>query len=193
MLLYFKKCPNCIVWKFIEDVSIQFVGTKLVSICCQDQTIIGKNFFQIQQCLAYQSLYLNKYPPFNHRLIITEPHSKKIFVDVHTSHRANIFSAKFLPASNIRKIVSCAGDGNILFTGNITQYLYLHSVWTDFTEGSTQAMGASQKISQIGLNFRSIQLCKECGVLPITGKSLSEALILAQTNPQYELNYKFST
>ena len=51
------------------------------------------------------------------RLIITEPHSKKIFVDVHTSHRANIFSAKFLPASNIRKIVSCAGDGNILFTG----------------------------------------------------------------------------
>ena len=53
----------------------------------------------------------------DHRLIITEPHSKKIFVDVHTSHRANIFSAKFLPASNIRKIVSCAGDGNILFTG----------------------------------------------------------------------------
>lgn len=79
-----------------------------------------KTFFQIQQCLAYQSLCLNKYPPFNHRLIITEPHSKKIFVDVHTSHRANIFSAKFLPASNIRKIVSCAGDGNILFTGNIS-------------------------------------------------------------------------
>ena len=36
--------------------------------------------------------------------------------DVHSSHRANIFSAKFLPASNIRKIVSCAGDGNILYT-----------------------------------------------------------------------------
>ena len=35
---------------------------------------------------------------------------------MHSSHRANIFSAKFLPASNIRKIVSCAGDGNILYT-----------------------------------------------------------------------------
>ena len=53
----------------------------------------------------------------DHRLIITEPYSKRIMVDVPTSHRANIFSAKFLPSSNTRKIVSCAGDGNILFTG----------------------------------------------------------------------------
>ena len=44
------------------------------------------------------------------------PKNTLSFSDVHTSHRANIFSAKFLPASNIRKIVSCAGDGNILFT-----------------------------------------------------------------------------
>ena len=36
-----------------------------------------------------------------------------------TSHRANIFSAKFLPGTSDRKIVSCAGDGNILFTGTI--------------------------------------------------------------------------
>ena len=53
----------------------------------------------------------------DHRLIITEPYSKRIVVDVHTSHRANIFSAKFLPVTNIRKIVSCAGDGNVLYTG----------------------------------------------------------------------------
>jgi nuclear receptor interaction protein len=61
----------------------------------------------------------------DHRLIITEPYSKKIYVDVHTSHRANVFSAKFLPASNIRKIVSCAGDGNILFTGQLLYLLFI--------------------------------------------------------------------
>ena len=71
----------------------------------------------------------------DHRLVITEPYSKKVFVDVYTSHKANIFSAKFLPCSNTRKIVSCAGDGNILFTGmctdctvnNITMFVSLLS------------------------------------------------------------------
>ena len=33
-----------------------------------------------------------------------------------TSHRANIFSAKFLPETGDRKIVSCAGDGQLLYT-----------------------------------------------------------------------------
>ena len=37
--------------------------------------------------------------------------------DVETVHRANIFSAKFLSCTNDRKIISCAGDGNILYTG----------------------------------------------------------------------------
>ena len=60
----------------------------------------------------------------DHRLVITEPYSKKVFVDVYTSHKANIFSAKFLPCSNTRKIVSCAGDGNILYTGKICRYFH---------------------------------------------------------------------
>ena len=53
----------------------------------------------------------------DHRLIITEPYTGKVRTDLMTSHRANIFSAKFLPGTSDRKIVSCAGDGNILFTG----------------------------------------------------------------------------
>ena len=54
----------------------------------------------------------------DHRLIVTEPYTGKIRTDLMTSHRANIFSAKFLPGTSGRKIVSCAGDGTILFTGN---------------------------------------------------------------------------
>lgn len=34
-----------------------------------------------------------------------------------TSHRANIFCAKFLPNSNDYNVVSCSGDGMILHTG----------------------------------------------------------------------------
>ena len=50
-----------------------------------------------------------------HRIVSQE----KIFRKVHevlTSHRANIFSAKFLPETNDNKIVSCAGDGTLLYT-----------------------------------------------------------------------------
>ena len=45
--------------------------------------------------------------------------------DVETIHRANIFSAKFLPCTNDRKIVSCAGDGNILYTGETLIHLFV--------------------------------------------------------------------
>ena len=42
---------------------------------------------------------------------------RRVVEDVETVHRANIFSAKFLPCTDDRKVISCAGDGNILFTG----------------------------------------------------------------------------
>lgn len=70
--------------------------------------------FIMNKCLNSSSEILKCY--FQCRLIITEPNTKKVYIDVLTSHKANIFSAKFLPGSDIRKIVSCAGDGNILFT-----------------------------------------------------------------------------
>lgn len=50
------------------------------------------------------------------RLIITNGHTYKVLEDYHTSHTANIFSAKFLPNSCDRQIVSCSGDGIILHT-----------------------------------------------------------------------------
>ena len=133
MPLLHRKC--CFTSK---NVQIAFFGNS--SRMCQ-YNLLGRNwsvfvvrirrsqvktfFFKSSNIYFTRIFCLNNYPPFNYRLIITEPHSKKIFVDVHTSHRANIFSAKFLPASNIRKIVSCAGDGNILFTGN-----FQRTAWT---------------------------------------------------------------
>ncbi|XP_043242892.1 DDB1- and CUL4-associated factor 6-like [Amphibalanus amphitrite] len=52
----------------------------------------------------------------DHHLKLTEPYTARIVVDHQTAHRANIFSAKFLPFSNDSKIVSCSGDGAVLYT-----------------------------------------------------------------------------
>lgn len=60
------------------------------------------------------------------RLIITNGHTYSVVEDYHTSHNANIFSAKFLPNSADSQIVSCSGDGLILHTdlGNPQETLY---------------------------------------------------------------------
>jgi nuclear receptor interaction protein len=42
-----------------------------------------------------------------------------VLTNFKTSHRANIFSAKFLPSSGDNNIISCSGDGIILFTGKL--------------------------------------------------------------------------
>ncbi|XP_063985087.1 DDB1- and CUL4-associated factor 6-like isoform X2 [Diachasmimorpha longicaudata] len=49
-------------------------------------------------------------------LVLTNAYNYKVLDDYKTSHRANIFSAKFLPNSGDHRIVSCSGDGIILYT-----------------------------------------------------------------------------
>ncbi|XP_018100474.1 uncharacterized protein LOC431965 isoform X2 [Xenopus laevis] len=49
-------------------------------------------------------------------LVITNPYNKKVLTRIRSGHRANIFSAKFLPLTNDKQIISCSGDGVIFFT-----------------------------------------------------------------------------
>ncbi|KAM9710440.1 DDB1- and CUL4-associated factor 6 isoform 1-T1 [Menidia menidia] len=49
-------------------------------------------------------------------LVITSPYSKKVKKSIRSGHRANIFSAKFMPHTNDQEIVSCSGDGIIYYT-----------------------------------------------------------------------------
>lgn len=58
-------------------------------------------------------------------LIITHGHNYKVLANYTTSHHANIFSAKFLPGSSDRQIISCSGDGIILHTGMCFVLWYL--------------------------------------------------------------------
>jgi len=54
---------------------------------------------------------------YNILYFFNNPFLFKVLTDYKTSHRANIFSAKFLPNSGDHRIVSCSGDGIILYTG----------------------------------------------------------------------------
>ncbi|XP_060522296.1 DDB1- and CUL4-associated factor 6-like isoform X2 [Cylas formicarius] len=49
-------------------------------------------------------------------LVITNAYNYQEVANYSTSHHANIFSAKFLPATNDTQLVSCSGDGVVLHT-----------------------------------------------------------------------------
>ncbi|XP_072542340.1 DDB1- and CUL4-associated factor 6 isoform X4 [Salminus brasiliensis] len=49
-------------------------------------------------------------------LVITNPYNRKVKTTIRSGHRANIFSAKFMPLTNDQQIVSCSGDGIIYYT-----------------------------------------------------------------------------
>ncbi|XP_059177902.1 DDB1- and CUL4-associated factor 6-like [Physella acuta] len=49
-------------------------------------------------------------------LAITNPFTGKNVVKFRSGHRSNIFSAKFLPGSMDREVVSCSGSGEIFYT-----------------------------------------------------------------------------
>ncbi|XP_077472676.1 DDB1- and CUL4-associated factor 6 isoform X2 [Stigmatopora argus] len=49
-------------------------------------------------------------------LSITNPYNKKVKKSIRSGHRANIFSAKFMPHTNDQEIISCSGDGVVYYT-----------------------------------------------------------------------------
>uniref|UniRef100_A0A8C2WJL1 Ddb1 and cul4 associated factor 6 n=1 Tax=Cyclopterus lumpus TaxID=8103 RepID=A0A8C2WJL1_CYCLU len=49
-------------------------------------------------------------------LVISNPYNKKVKKSIRSGHRANIFSAKFMPHTNDQEIISCSGDGIIYYT-----------------------------------------------------------------------------
>ncbi|XP_033303366.1 DDB1- and CUL4-associated factor 6-like isoform X3 [Bombus bifarius] len=60
-------------------------------------------------------------------LVLTNAYNYEVLTDYKTSHRANIFSAKFLPNSGDHRIVSCSGDGIILYTDLIRRTKTFHN------------------------------------------------------------------
>lgn len=57
-------------------------------------------------------------------LVITNPFDGKKVTSIRSGHRANIFSAKFLPNCYDKEIVSCSGDGKIFYTNTEREDMY---------------------------------------------------------------------
>ena len=72
----------------------------------------------------------------DHKLIITEPYTKKVVAELNTAHRANIFSAKFLSCTDDSKIVSCSGDGTLIFT-DVERFAETHRCLFNCHSGTT--------------------------------------------------------
>ncbi|XP_053562802.1 DDB1- and CUL4-associated factor 6 isoform X2 [Bombina bombina] len=49
-------------------------------------------------------------------LVISNPYNRKVLTRIRSGHRANIFSAKFMPLTNDKQVISCSGDGVIYYT-----------------------------------------------------------------------------
>uniref|UniRef100_A0A1L8DT20 Putative cul4-ring ubiquitin ligase complex n=1 Tax=Nyssomyia neivai TaxID=330878 RepID=A0A1L8DT20_9DIPT len=49
-------------------------------------------------------------------LVVTNPFTANELVKCKTGHRANIFSAKFMPYTGDQEVVSCSGDGYVIYT-----------------------------------------------------------------------------
>lgn len=82
------------------------------------------------------------------KLVITNPFTSKVHVKYTTVHRSNIFSAKFLPHGDSR-IISCSGNGSVLFTD-------LESVpLTREAESGDTLIGGSYRASNEQANFFS--------------------------------------
>uniref|UniRef100_T1PAH6 WD domain protein n=1 Tax=Musca domestica TaxID=7370 RepID=T1PAH6_MUSDO len=54
---------------------------------------------------------------------VTNPNNQQVLLKYKTAHRANIFSARFMPQSNDQAIVSCSGDGIVLHTELLAPYI----------------------------------------------------------------------
>ncbi|XP_075155468.1 DDB1- and CUL4-associated factor 6-like [Haematobia irritans] len=56
-------------------------------------------------------------------IAVTNPNNQEVLLKYKTAHRANIFSARFMPQSNDQAIVSCSGDGIVLHTELLAPYI----------------------------------------------------------------------
>lgn len=79
------------------------------------------------------------------KLVLSNPFTSEVVLKFTTVHRSNIFSAKFLPHSNV-EVVSCAGNGSVLYTD-------LSTIPMCVKTGSPALVGGSYRASNENLSF----------------------------------------
>lgn len=100
------------------------------------------------------------------KLILTNPFTSKVYVKYTTVHRTNIFSAKFLPHGDNR-IISCSGNGSVLFTDLDNVPL------TRENETSDILVGGSYRASNEQANYFNCHTGTAYEVVPVPTESNS--------------------
>ncbi|XP_058800654.1 DDB1- and CUL4-associated factor 6-like [Phymastichus coffea] len=91
-------------------------------------------------------------------LVLTNTYNYQVLTNYKTSHKANIFSAKFLPNNGDHRIVSCSGDGIILYTD-------LMRKTETFNNQFTCHSGTTYEIATIPTEPHSFLSCGEDGTV----------------------------
>lgn len=99
MIILFIGCVNTIQWNNTGDLILSGSDDKKLAV---SNYIDGKVILTINFSILY-------------KLILS--FDFQVTQQVRTQHKANIFSAKFLPAASDKKVVSCSGDGVIIISG----------------------------------------------------------------------------
>lgn len=100
------------------------------------------------------------------KLVITNPFTSKVYVKYTTVHRSNIFSAKFLPQGDNR-IVSCSGNGSVLYTDIDSVPL------TRESETCDTLVGGSYRASNEQANYFNCHTGTAYEVIPVPSESNS--------------------
>ncbi|XP_034245407.1 DDB1- and CUL4-associated factor 6-like isoform X2 [Thrips palmi] len=90
-------------------------------------------------------------------LVISNAFTHKVIETYKTSHRANIFSAKFLPCIRDSRIVSCSGDGILLYTDLMSK----QPVYKPFN----CHCGTAYEVATVPLDPHSFLSCGEDGTV----------------------------
>lgn len=87
-------------------------------------------------------------------ICLTDPFNEEVKCNYKTVHRANIFSAKFLPGEDQHRVVSCSGDG-------IVAYSHLKEPKTDKNYFECHNLGTTYEVATIPSEGDTFMSCGE--------------------------------
>ncbi|XP_039436330.1 DDB1- and CUL4-associated factor 6-like [Culex pipiens pallens] len=99
-------------------------------------------------------------------IVVSDPFTGRTLHKYNTTHRANIFSARFLPQSGNREIVSCSGDGIVLYTDLKNAELAAGEAglrsWNSF---NCHSNGTTYEVMTVPTEPKSFMSCGEDGTV----------------------------
>lgn len=149
-------------------------GSKYLVQCLQKETTLTGHEGCVNSIAWNESGELLLSGADDYQLNIYRPTNRKLVHSIRSGHRANIFSAKFLPCSGDRWIVSCAGNGMIHFTDLDRESTYgqfpfdCHAgttyevITTPGDPNTFLSCGEDGTVRQFDLRTKTKCLCREC-------------------------------